>query len=115
MAIRWGYYEIGAVASGAYILRVDPTLAQGYPRTNYTDTYNQTDAQRITITAGAQTGGIDFVLPQAGWIEGSVANQLSQPLADIDLDLFDTTPQAFALSPDSRLDKTAPCNLNPKC
>ena len=85
-----GFYEIGAVSAGQYVLRADPTIAQGYPRTYYEGAYNDTFAQTIAVVAGARTTNVDFALPRGGAISGTVREAGTGTLLEnIDLDCFD--------------------------
>lgn len=85
-----GFYEIGPVIPGNYYLRVDPTIAQGYPRTYYPAAYRESDAQPIPVYAGTQTSGVNFALSLGGTIGGSVLDAVSSvPLVGIDLDCYD--------------------------
>lgn len=97
-----GAYAFGPVPAGNYYLRVDPTVAQGYPMTYYPAEYREADAQVFAVTAGAQTGGIDFVLYPGGTIRGTItAAGGGAPLAGIDLDCYNaqgTRIEASAIS-----------------
>lgn len=97
-----GTYVFGPVPAGNYYLRVDPTVAQGYPMTYYPSEYREVDAQVFAVTAGAQTGGIDFVLYPGGTIRGTItAAGGGAPLAGVDLDCYNaqgTRIEASAIS-----------------
>lgn len=85
-----GTYVMGVIPAGTYKLRVDPTIAQGYPLTYYNGVYNQADATPITVTAGQATSNINFALPEAGTISGIItAAGSGTPLLGIDLDCYD--------------------------
>ncbi len=86
-----GLYEIGAVPSGSYLLRVDPSLAQGYARTYYVSSAAESSAAPIAVVAGSRTGNVDFAIADGGTLSGTIrASGIGTPLANIDLDLFDS-------------------------
>jgi hypothetical protein len=86
-----GAYEIGPVAAGSYVLRADPTLAQGYARTYYLGVAHFGDATPIPVTVGQRNSGKDFSLGLSGTISGTITVQGSgTPLTGIDLDVFDS-------------------------
>ncbi len=88
-----GTYQIGPLPVGSYTLRADPGVIAGYMTTFYQDTPNRTDATPIAVTSATTTSGIDFALPEAGWIEGTIRDELGTPLSGIDLDIYDAITQ----------------------
>lgn len=85
-----GQYALEPLAPGNYLLRADPSLAQGYPRTYYPDTGVLGNAQWISVAGGADTAHIDFLLPRGGTIAGTIFEaDGTTPLGDVDLDCFD--------------------------
>jgi len=85
-----GTYELGALPTGDYALRVDPTVAQGYARTYYAGVPISRDATLIHVVAGTATANIDFALVHGGSVSGTIRRASDNlPVSAIDLDLFD--------------------------
>ncbi len=92
-----GHYEIGPMVPGGYIVRVDPTIAQGYPLTYYPAVYSEAEASLIQVNSGGPIAGIDFSLAPGGTISGSIYDGTSfVPLANVDLDCYDSTGRRMA-------------------
>jgi len=86
-----GQYEIGALPTGSYLIRVDPTVAQGFARTYYLSAAAESAATPVAVVAGARTSGINFSVAAGGTLSGTIrAAATNAPVADIDLDLFDS-------------------------
>lgn len=86
-----GTYLFGALPAGQYVLRADPTIEQGHARIYYNGAPAFAGGTAITVTAGATTPNVNFVLPAAGSIAGTITRASDgQPLADVDLDCFDS-------------------------
>jgi len=94
-----GTYLYGSLAPGSYFLRADPSARQGRLEQYYQNQSDIGQAMLIDVAAGSDTSGINFAIEPAGWIEGVVMTESSQPLAGIDLDLF-ASLVCFALAID---------------
>lgn len=102
-----GSYSFPVLPAGTYRLRIDPTLAQGYPRTYYPASYSLSTAGTVTITQNAATSGIDFSVPQAGSITGTIREEGTlTPLVGIDLDCYDALDQRVDITTVSAADGT---------
>jgi len=100
-----GTYLFPVLPPGSYRLRIDPTLAQGFPRTYYPSTYALSSAATIAITRNAATSGIDFSVPQGGAITGTIREEGTlTPLAAIDLDCYDALDQRVDITTVSAAD-----------
>jgi len=107
-----GLYRIGSVAPGEFVLVATfreiwtaddkPTEALGYAPTYFPGTASQAEAQRIKVTAGQETGGIDFSLVpgRAASISGSVIATDGAPLAaaNVFVGLEITGPQFMSMT-----------------
>jgi len=88
-----GLYRISSVAPGEFVVLATfretwtaddkPTQTLGYAPTYFPGTVSQVEAQRIRVTAGQETGGLDFSLVpgRAASISGSVIATDGAPLA----------------------------------
>ncbi len=85
-----GDYEIGSMPAGQYILRADPTIAQGFARTYFSSASEFGDAAPIDVFAGQRRTGINFSLVAAATISGTV-RQSGTPLSGIRIDCFDAS------------------------
>jgi hypothetical protein len=94
-----GNYLVGPLPVGQIIVRADPHPDGGYARHYYQDTSDQSRATLVTVDAGLGTPAIDFSLPPAGWITGTVRDSSGNPVQGIDLDAFDS--QGNRLSPNA--------------
>ncbi|RME94635.1 MAG: hypothetical protein D6766_05275 [Verrucomicrobia bacterium] len=84
-----GTYDLGPLPAGDYIVRADPALALNHARVYYPGTFFRADAVPVTVTANQATTGIDFDLPAAGAIAGTmVAAGTGAPVAGVDLDVW---------------------------
>lgn len=87
-----GNYQVGPLPAGQYVVRADPAATDGYLRQYFSGQTDKALATVITVDAnGLATEGIDFDLPRAGWLTGIVRDAGGNPLANIDLDVFDST------------------------
>lgn len=85
-----GTYATPVLPAGNYLLRVNPTLADGYPNTWFPAAYSQSLAGVIPVLAGQPTSSIDFDLVAGGTVTGRVTSVVGgAPLANIDLDVYD--------------------------
>jgi len=80
-----GTYLVDALAPGNY--RVVASAA-GYAGEYYNDVYDYYDAALITVSSGAETTGIDFVLDPAARISGTVTNALGTPIAGASISAY---------------------------
>ncbi|MBI1292249.1 hypothetical protein GC173_13580 [bacterium] len=102
-----GTYSFPVLPAGTYRLRIDPTLAQRYPRTYYPDSYSLSTAGTVTVANNAATSGINFSVPQAGSISGTIREEGTlTPLAAIDLDCYDALDQRVDVTTVSAADGT---------
>lgn len=102
-----GRYQVGALAPDLYVVRVDPGIEQGYPRTYYPNAYNHAAALSVSVAAGNATSGLDFALPLGGTIGGAISAASSgAPLAAVDIDCFDAAGSRVDLTAMSALDGT---------
>lgn len=83
-----GTYQLGPIPEGPVLLRADPGPMSGWLTQYFSGASNLVDATAVDVVAGQPSEGIDFVLPPAGWIAGSILSENLEPLAGIDLDLF---------------------------
>ncbi len=86
-----GTYQLGPIPAGQYYVRANPTFAQGYADEFYNDKIDIAFANPVSVAAAGNTANINFALVLAGVITGTVRNSLAQPIAGIDLDIFDAT------------------------
>lgn len=94
-----GAYSIGPVPPGNYFVRVDPDVTQGHPRQYYNGVYTRAESTAVVVAAGQTTSNIQFSLPRAGTISGSVRHLGSNAaLADIDLDCYDALGNTVEVS-----------------
>ena len=89
-----GTYQLGPVPVGAVVIRADPGAQDGFAHRYFPDSPDSSTAGLVTVTAGLETPSIDFSLPPAGWISGFVLDTSGQPVAGIDLDLFNASTGA---------------------
>jgi hypothetical protein len=102
-----GTYSFPVLPAGTYRLRIDPTLAQGFPRTYYPASYSLSTAGTVTVSQNATTSGINFSVPQAGSISGIIREEGTlTPLAAIDLDCYDILDQRVDITTVSAADGT---------
>jgi len=84
-----GTFAIGPLPVGSYFLRADPAPTDGYLLEYYPNVRELASASAIAVGAGAATANIDFALEAGGWVSGLVRAGAT-PLADIDLDIYDS-------------------------
>lgn len=102
-----GTYSFPVLPAGTYRLRIDPTLAQGYPRIYFPASLSLATAGTVTITQNVATSGIDFSVPQAGSITGTIREEGTlAPLVGIDLDCYDSLDQRVDITTVSAADGT---------
>lgn len=88
-----GFYEIGPLPNGNYLVRADPNALLGQTQIlAYYGIDNPTDPALATPVNvfGKFTPGIDFDLDEGGIIRGTITDSGAKLLADIDLDIYDT-------------------------
>ena len=89
-----GFYQTSLLRPGDYILRADPTPTSMYSLIYYTATGTNATlrehADVRTITSSSLTN-LDIVLPPGGLISGSIRTTNNQPVAGMDIDVFDST------------------------
>ena len=102
-----GTFTVPVLPPGSYKIRVDPTFAQGYPRTYFPNVYSLSTAALISVVAGSDTGGREFSLPLGGFATGTIrrADTLA-PIANIDLDVYDLQDQRVDITTLSAADGT---------
>jgi len=100
-----GYYQLGPLPAGEFFLRVDPTIAQGYPRIYYPNSVSQSGGTAVSVVNGQITSNIDFSLPRAGVIQGRIVDAAtSTGLSGIDLDVFTAAGGRLDVSASSGVD-----------
>ena len=99
-----GSYAIGPFPTGSIILRADPEPTDGVAHAYYPNADDIANAAPIPVPAGSATTGIDFSLPHAGWITGTIRDLSGNPLAGIDLDLYDSLGTRISLNAASNTD-----------
>jgi len=83
-----GAYRLVGLNPGNYLLRADPTEAQGYARAYYWTGVSLASGEPVQVSAGSTVDSIDFTLDPAASIEGYVAGPDGHPAAGIDIDIF---------------------------
>ncbi len=102
-----GTYTIGALPAGDYLLRADPTIAQNFARQYYPDSLTTAGSTLVTVQNGQNTQNIDFSLPQAGSIEGTIVDATTQlGIAGVDLDVYTATGEKLDVTASSQIDGT---------
>ncbi len=85
-----GTYEIGPVPTGNYIVKVDPTILQGYALSYYPTGLTTSAAALVPVVAGQITIGVNVALSLGGSLSGIVTDGAAAPLVGIDFDIFDS-------------------------
>ncbi|MBW8014967.1 MAG: hypothetical protein FVQ82_02195 [Planctomycetes bacterium] len=67
-----GDYTLSGLPSGNYMVAV--FSQQGFVKQYYNNKYNYNDADAVSVTQGATTGGINFALVEGGTITGRVTD-----------------------------------------
>ena len=75
-----GNYSIGGLATGSYRVHVNAT-AQDVPIQYYDGSATAEGATAVPVTDSFETGGIDFIIPTAGSITGTVTDGSSTAIA----------------------------------
>lgn len=100
-----GTFTIGAIPAGNYHLRVDPTIAQGFPRTYYPDSLTLNGGTFVTVTASQFTSNINFNLAPAGSLQGTITDVISGTgLPGVDLDIYLVTGERLDITAVSAAD-----------
>ncbi len=108
-----GAFELGAVAPGTYLVRVDPSLLQGYERMYYPGVAAEADAAPVGVATGARTLNVDFAIGLGGTISGTIVEAAGgTPLLAIDLDLYSSTLK-FMATYTAKSDLTGAYQLGP--
>ncbi len=84
-----GSYQLAALPVGSYIVRADPTATSTYLYQYYTGQTDPLLATPVVVTAGNDSPGINFNLASSGWVSGTIRDAANNPLANIDIDVFD--------------------------
>ena len=71
-----GNYSIGGLSTGGYRVHVNAT-AQDVPIQYYDGSATAEGATAVPVTDGVETSGIDFIVPTAGSITGTVTDESS--------------------------------------
>ncbi len=101
-----GTYAVSNLAANTFWVVVH---APGYVDNYFDNHLDPGSADAVTITAGSDTPGIDFVMQQAGTIAGQViAAEGSAPLASIWVCAFDYSAPTFDQGDPWRCDQTEP-------
>ena len=84
-----GTYSYDGLAPGQYILRADPTIAQGFAVQYYNNRETLAEADFITVQSSAKIANVNFVLAAGGSISGTLSDSRnSSALPDVDIDIF---------------------------
>jgi len=92
-----GQFQVGVLPAGQYRLRIDPTLVSGFARRLYGQSPDAPDGELITVSAGGVTTGLDVEVVRGGLVIGTIRDIEGQPLAGVDLDLFDAAGSRISL------------------
>lgn len=92
-----GQFEVGVLPAGQYRLRVDPAFESGYARKFYGQSPTVLEGALITVSAGQITTGLDVSIVRGGVVSGTIRDVGGQPLAGVDLDVFDATGSRITL------------------
>ena len=85
-----GYFQIGALPAGQYLIQADAVPAQMHVDTYYGDIFDQNLALPVSVSVGTDTPGIDIHLPSGGTLSGTVTHAADgMPLAGVHLSVFD--------------------------
>lgn len=79
---EYGEYAITGLTEGDYYVRANP-YGQNYIGEYYDDATLYSDAVTVTVNAGEDTPGIDFILAPGGMISGTVTDSNGTGIADI--------------------------------
>ncbi len=80
-----GKYVINGLPAGKY--RVRTNGEGGFVNEFFNDTVNDELAQAVTVTVGADTPDINFVLGNGGSISGTILDSNNQPISDVNIDV----------------------------
>lgn len=92
-----GAYTINSLAAGDYLIRFRPFNA-GYATEWYGDAIDPTGATPVALSPGAIITGIDNMLPQGARLSGRVVDQSAQPLAGIQIAVYDAAGSYVGLA-----------------
>ena len=79
-----GNYAIGGLVTGSYRVHVNAT-AQDISIQYYDGSATAEGASAVPVVDGSETSGIDFVIPTAGSITGTVTDESSTAIADAEV------------------------------
>jgi hypothetical protein len=99
-----GTYRIAGLSAGSYFIYTSSSLYvdELYDNIVCDPTCSQTTGTAVTVTAGADAGGIDFHLDLGGWVTGAVTLQATGAPADAEIDLYRSDgTHAYEASTDS--------------
>lgn len=80
-----GSYAINGLKAGSYTIEFLPEGRGNYVRQYYSEKSSFEDADPVTVTRGASTGGIDAALAEGGEISGTVTGSGGGPLEGIEV------------------------------
>lgn len=93
-----GYFLIGALPFGEYILRADPNLSQGFIPQYYNLAFMPEDAHVISLTAAQNQDSLDFALSDGGFVSGTIRNaETTALLSGIEIKLVNGSDKELPL------------------
>lgn len=98
-----GTYLSGALKPGMYYTKAVPVYPQPWIDEYYPDAVEQDDAEQIPMALAGETTGIDLMLQPGGYLTGTIIHAShTDPLDDIDLDVYDSNWSWVSYSAHSR-------------
>ena len=89
-----GDYQINGLPTGSYGVWCD-LAADGYPRKYYNNLYYADASTPVSVSAGAQTTGIDVVMEKGGYISGKVTDGGGNPISGIRVMPYDASSKRY--------------------
>lgn len=68
-----GSYQVGPLPAGDYLVRADPTAGQSYVRVYHPAAAFRAEAAPVAVTGGVDVAGVNMMVAEGGWVEGSVS------------------------------------------
>ncbi|MDX2176336.1 MAG: carboxypeptidase regulatory-like domain-containing protein [Candidatus Sumerlaeia bacterium] len=102
-----GFYDLGALPAGSYFVRAnpDPALDQFFVTTYFGGSPNQAGSTPVAV-GGGNVANVNIVLPPGGSISGTVTDGAGDPLANLDLDVYDANGARMAANAVTAADGT---------
>lgn len=83
-----GAYRLEGLNPGSYMIRADPSEAQGFAQAYFPDGISMDSAQVVEASEGSEADSINFELQRAAVITGRVFGPDGLPEMAVDIDLF---------------------------